>query len=159
MAVAGVRSLDVHNCMYGGRRRKWTRFVTNMEELDTELCWTCSRDDVCDATGLPHLSFAPEVQDGVIVSFPTEPEAEYPQPLCNALARGIGRCIEKGLDGGAFEFDFSEFFSGPRAPLTKTVERISVETRNATAARAVKGDGPRDETKEQAHPAMVGVGR
>ena len=88
-----------------------------------------------------------------------QPEAEYPQPLCNALARGIGRCIEKGLDGGAFEFDFSEFFSGPRAPLTKTVERISVETRNATAARAVKGDGPRDETKEQAHPAMVGVGR
>ena len=54
----------------------------------------CSGGDTRDGSGLEHLSFAPVVENGVIVSFPTEPEAEYPPGLCKALARGIGRHLE-----------------------------------------------------------------
>jgi hypothetical protein len=61
MELAGVFSCDIHNCMYGGLKRKWTRFVTNVEGLERFLTDTCACEKVCSRTGLAHESFKPVV--------------------------------------------------------------------------------------------------
>ena len=52
----GILVFDVHNCEYGGRRHKWTRFVTNVAELADVLNFTCTGGKFCDGSGLEHLS-------------------------------------------------------------------------------------------------------
>ena len=61
MELADVFSCDIHNCMYGGLKRKWTRFVTNVEGLERFLTDTCACEKVCSRTGLAHESFKPVV--------------------------------------------------------------------------------------------------
>ena len=87
------------------------------------LSQTCEDENKCSRTGKPHLSFTPGVDDkGEIIDFKTEPEAEYPPEMAGAIAASI--CCElqklepakKQITG--FLFDFTEVFSGPRAPLT-----------------------------------------
>ena len=116
----GIYFHDIHNCMYGGQRRKWTRFVCNFEGMEEFLNKTCESDDICSRTGQEHLSWTPKVNaDRRIKDFPTEPEAEYPLGLCQALADGNCKQLVKEIESAKpAKFDFSEVFSGPRAPLT-----------------------------------------
>ena len=86
-ARPGVHMAVFANCCHRGRRQKWTAVLTNSEEVFEELhCPHC-----------PHGTneeFTPyEGQDGNIV-FPTEEEAEYPDGMCQAIARGLKRACK-----------------------------------------------------------------
>ena len=50
-----------------------------MPELANFLQVTCEGKEICDLTGLPHLSWKPQVMNGAVHGFNTEEEAEYPQ--------------------------------------------------------------------------------
>ena len=66
-----VRAVHLHNCMHGGVRRKHTTILTNLKEMEA-LAAVCADDRVCSRTGQPHASWRPEVQNGVIIVYPTE---------------------------------------------------------------------------------------
>ena len=95
--------------------------MCNFEGLEEFLNLTCGSEEKCDRTGKPHLSWTPIVNARrSITDFPTEPEAEYPPDLCVAIANGCCRFLE--TETGKLRparFDFTEVFSGPRAPLTR----------------------------------------
>ena len=64
----------------------------------------------------------------------TGPEAEYPRPLCEAMAAPIVRCeAEAPALAARLPFAFLEVFSGPHAPLTQAVRRAMALKRQETA--------------------------
>ena len=84
----GVYMAVFANCCHGGRRQKWTAVLTNSEEVFEELHRPeCSHGVTDDFT--PY-----EDQQGYIV-FPTEEEAEYPEGMCQAIARGLRKACER----------------------------------------------------------------
>ena len=121
MRQPGVFAVDFHNCMFGGSRRKRTRFLTNVASLEEALGRRCSAADVCSRTGVQHDSFEPIVVYGKIISFPTSGEAEYPKGLCEAYADAIATEVGGGNFSGAFKYDFTEVFAGFNAPLSNEV--------------------------------------
>ena len=57
-----------------------------------------------------------------------EPEAEYPQGLCQALADGMCKLLLKEFQTAKHaQFDFTEVFSGPRAPLSVEMAQRQVK--------------------------------
>ena len=142
MAMQGVFTCEIHNCMYGSERRKWTRFLTNIPELAHWLNQLCENEEVCSSSGKPHKSFTPPVNDkGDVTSFPTEPEAEYPPGMAQAIASGIVEYLERrhaeGLLNPCCVWDFTEVFSGPRAPLTHAMS-LELLGRGVKAQRSEK---------------------
>ena len=121
----GIRFLKCYNCMMGGARFKISGLLTNLDladQFDTAVC--VNRSGICSRTGLPHLSIRPVVQDSEVVAFPTEEEAEYPLGLCNAIALGVSRYLQKHPTlAKTCVYDFVEVFSGPNAPTTAAVVR------------------------------------
>lgn len=123
-AQRDVRAVHLHNCVHGGARRKHTTFLTNLKEMEA-LAAVCADDRVCTRTGHPHALWRPVVQNGVIIGYPTEEEAEYPEQLCRSFAEVVAKVVakEEAQKEGSPQavVDFLEIFSGPRAPLTSAV--------------------------------------
>ena len=85
MGMPGVIVVEFHACMFeGGRRRKWTILITNIEEL-AALRLTCTGKERCSRTGLPHAPWEEKSDDGAI-SFLHNEEAEYSWGFCKAYA-------------------------------------------------------------------------
>ena len=128
--------MDTHNCMHGGQRQKWTRFVTNVPGLEGTLDLECKGKKLCDRNGQCHLEWTPRVDErGNVVEYKTSGEAEYPVEMCNVLGRAIADLAEKD-DSGRFVLDFVEIFSGPNAPLSAAVKG-ALENRSLPNPREV----------------------
>ena len=123
--MEGVQRVEFTNCAFeGGLRHKVTAVLTNMDQLVIALRGKrCKNRETCERTGQPHASWAPIVVNGMVTSFPTEEEAEYPRGLCEAAANGIvawagTRDVSPSTHGHLF----TEVFAGLRAPLSRAVE-------------------------------------
>ena len=119
----GVHRVTFTNCCFaGGERNKLTAVLTNAQFIAGALEGRlCRGRDLCERTGAPHLTWAPVVRDGVIATYPTEAEAEYPAGLCVEVAKGVAELVEAAHSGDRYEWDFIEVFSGPNAPLSRAV--------------------------------------
>ena len=113
------------NCMFrGGKRRKQTAVLTNIEELCNEIDQRmCHGRDICDRTGVAHLTWAPAVRGGVITELRTKGEAAYPVGLCDAVGRALWRWKQRRRSPDWEDIVFTEVFSGPRALLSARVAR------------------------------------
>ena len=123
-AVPGVFRVDFTNCMFaGGDRNKKTAILTNVEQIGAALRGrTCTGREVCDRTGMRHLTWAPTVAGGIIQQYQTGGEAEYPRGLCDA----VGQAIRERRAAGAARSSiiaFTEVFAGPRAILSARAAR------------------------------------
>ena len=78
---------------------------------------------MCDKTGVKHDEWRVVKNSTNWWVYDSEAEAEYPQGLCQALARGIVDRAEVVASQGEMKCNatFVEFFSGPLAPLTAAV--------------------------------------
>jgi len=135
--LPGAKKVFLHNCMYGGLRRKYTCFLTNIPEADFYLSSQCTgtADGVCSATGKKHLPWAPIVAAGGAVQFLTEDEAEYPQGLASSIALVVQHAARVHRDvREECELDFTEIFSGPNAPTTMMVGQLGIEPLKQEAA-------------------------
>ena len=125
LVLAGLpemTSIEFMNCMFtGGQRSKRTKVITNVREIADALAGRmCSGREICDRTGQPHLSWTPTVRGGIIQTYATEGEAEYPEGLGNAI--GDAMVLRRaGATGSAPEIEFTEVFAGPNAVLTTCV--------------------------------------
>ena len=136
--LPGVKRVDLHNCAFGGLRRKATTFLTNLPELEEECGKLCSESRAeanCPHLGVPHLPWAPKVDGMGCFDPPSKEEADYPVALCEAIARAcVRRRAGVMAKGGRFTLPtslFIEVFSGINAPLTAAV---------AAAVKAVPRD-------------------
>ena len=122
--LQGMEFITFHNCAFGGQRRKYTAFLTNvpgMREACGIHCTARGDEAPCDFSGRPHKTWAPTWKDGRAVTV-TETEAEYPQDLCKAMAGPIAMCPGAAPELAArFPYVFLEVYSGPNAPLTQAV--------------------------------------
>ena len=84
----GVEMAVFSNCCFGGRRRKWTAYLTNNSRVYEEL-----HQPNCPHNSEDWAEYQPYFQGGQIV-YPTEQEAEYPEGLCKAIARGFSRSMD-----------------------------------------------------------------
>ena len=83
--LPGVIDVLCHNCMFArGRRRKWTRWRTNLQGL-VALERTCNDVKYCDRTKALHEAFTPNVPKRGDISFVTEEEAEYPEEMLESM--------------------------------------------------------------------------
>ena len=128
MGMAGVRKVLLHNCAFGGSRRKATTLLTNLEDLEAEcgvLCGETRADAPCPFSGVKHVKWAPAVgQDGHFDT-PSGGESEYPVRLCEAMARAAMK-LKETMEADGLPLPpsfFIEVFSGPNAPLTQAVAR------------------------------------
>ena len=79
--TSGIFIVDFQVCAHGGKRPKWTRFVTNCEAL-CELARECPRDHEHEKWGAIRPA-----GNSTSWSFSTEQEAEFPTELCSKFAR------------------------------------------------------------------------
>ena len=84
----GVEMAVFSNCCFGGRRRKWTAYLTNNSRVYEEL-----HQPNCPHSAEDWAEYQPYFEEGQIV-YPTEQEAEYPEGLCKAIARGFSRSMD-----------------------------------------------------------------
>ena len=121
--LPGVHFVIICNCMFaGGRRRKRTGILTNCQALvDALQHKMCGAAGVCDRTGKMHRTWTPVVEGGQVVSYPTAAESGYPRGLNALIAEVIAKGVEQRRQSKAFDFEFSEVFSGRRARLTRAV--------------------------------------
>ena len=77
LATSGVFTVKFHNCMVGGKRNKSTALVTNMPEMQ-------DMNRPCDGS---HEHAPWGVAFNKRWSFSTADECEYPDVLCNEVAR------------------------------------------------------------------------
>ena len=136
--LPGVRMVKLHNCrFFDGRKRKESCFCTNVEEIAGLIARLCSnRNGICDRTGAGHDSWKPKVAEGKVLEFVSEMEAEFQPELCKCYAQGAAAFIAKlGRD---LEWDFVEFFAGPRSPLTRAVKEMVVPHGAAEAIAGLK---------------------
>ena len=166
---AGVKEWICHNCMLGGRHRKATKFLSNLNLREVEKRCT-DKDGKCDRTGCPHEPWEPWWDEAAQKTVhPSAEETEYPEELCEALAEGVCRAVDaqESSDGrlANYEWDFLEVFAGPNAPFSRAVEGRSVQTDKenpgTTSAQSVAmpecsgdavltGEDPKkEETKEE----------
>ena len=166
---AGVKEWICHNCMLGGRRRKATKFLSNLNLQEVEKRCT-GKDGKCDRTGCPHEPWEPWWDEAAQKTVhPSAEETEYPEEMCEALAEGVCRAVDaqENSDGrpANYEWDFLEVFAGPNAPFSRAVEGRSVQTDKenpgTTSAQSVAtpgcsgdvelaGEDPKkEETKEE----------
>ena len=135
-ALPGMTVIEFMNCMFtGGQRNKRTKVLTNVREIADALgSKMCTGRELCDRTGLPHLSWAPTVRDGTIQAYATDGEAEYPVGMCNAV--GDAMVIRRaGATGPPPEIEFTEVFAGPRAVLSACVaQRLAAGTSASSAS-------------------------
>ena len=125
-AQAGMRAVTFHNCMFrGGQRDKLTTVLTNVEEIADALSNHMCQDRVyCSRTGIKHLTWDPEVVDGVIVKYQTRGEACYPVGLCDAVGAAVAkRRRSHHRQAPGTDIAFTEVFAGPRAILSARVAR------------------------------------
>lgn len=132
--MKGMVWITCHNCAHGGKRRKYTGFLTNVpgaQEALGVLCSAREEDAPCDFSGVPHLPWTASWKDGRVETL-TAPEAQYPTGMCVALAKLIAACpdVSPAL-ASQMPYAFLEVFSGPEAPLTQAV-------RSALAGRRAK---------------------
>ena len=78
--------MDFQNCQHGGRRPKWSRWVTNVPELGVLRA-------SCDGLH-EHLPWGVS-QVGRSWSFATQEEAEYPELLCKRAAAAIAKAATR----------------------------------------------------------------
>ena len=137
--------------------------MCNFEGLEEFLNLTCGSEEMCDRTGKPHLSWTPNVNARrSITDFPTEPEAEYPPDLCISIANGCCRFLETEMGKlRPARFDFTEVFSGPRAPLTRELAAKQILCASSGIAqgqetvRACTGDMQASESSKSAGSASA----
>lgn len=105
-------------CMFeGSERRKRQILITNLRHLERFLGKVCGGSVFCERTGRKHKRWRPKVANGKILQFSTGEEREYPSGFCQAYSEGIAELKSGGL--------FLEVFSGPNAPLSQAVSKIS----------------------------------
>ena len=155
-AMEGVFFVKLHNCMLGGRRLKATGIPTNIEELIALGAFVCrEHNGVCDRTGMEHLPWDPHVSaDSSAISYQTEAEAEYPQMMCEHIAKHMGVCVERANAADSVDFDFSEVFSGPLFPLTKAVRAMQYSVKRV----ALVSRYAREQAVQSAQPRLQRVG-
>ena len=78
---APLTTVDFQNCAFGGKRPKWTRLAGNFRRLS-------SLRRLCDGTH-EHLPWGLIPQSSGRQTFATTGEAEYPLPLCRAIATTV----------------------------------------------------------------------
>ena len=125
-ALPGMVWVTLHSCAFGGQRRKYTAFLTNvpgLKEACGRHCTAREEEAPCDYSGRPHKSWRPIWKDGYATTV-TQPESQYPEPLCEALAGCIALCPGAAPElASKLPFVFLEVYSGPNAPLTRAVRR------------------------------------
>ena len=126
--MEGVRVVLLHNCAFGGDRRKATTLLTNMEEVEEECGRVCGETRAkanCPYLGVPHKPWDPKVNSKGDFAVPSKSEAQYPAQLCEAIAKACIRRKKAMEEQGATSMPtfFIEIFSGPQAPLTQAVAR------------------------------------
>ena len=123
----GIASVAFCNCMLrGGRRNKRTKVLANVPEIREALAQrVCHGREVCDRTGLKHLTWQPEVVAGIITRYPTKGEAGYPVGLCDEIAKAFRRRRgnQQHQKREGMDIAFTEVFCGPRALLSARVCR------------------------------------
>ena len=75
------------NCCHGGKRQKWTSILTNSREVFEAL-----NKEECEHTDT--ASYQPYYDDGGVLRFPTEEEAEYPAELCAKYAQAVRKDLQ-----------------------------------------------------------------
>ena len=129
-AEVGVFKATFSLCMYeGGSRNKHVTVLTNSQALRDVLDGKlCKNGKTCDRTGVAHETWTPTVVSGEILNYPTEADEEYPEGLCEAVAKTIvGEYAEAITNGYVYRWGFTEVFSGPNAPLTCAAEHAAKE--------------------------------
>ena len=90
----GIMVIELHSCMFApSDRRKYDIVVTNMYSLSHHVGKTCTDAKVCSRTGEPHRPWESQVQGGRVVEFSTKGSAQFPEVLCQALAKGYSNTI------------------------------------------------------------------
>ena len=110
-----------HTCRFEGSRRKKSQVLITNGKVFRKwigLGLTCSKSKFCDRIGLPHLKRRPTVSGGRVVQFKTGDEREYPVGFCDGYGYAAWSLV--GPEGS-----FIAIFSGPNAPLSHAVARIS----------------------------------
>ena len=124
--LPGMQWITLHNCAFGGKRRKYTGLLSNvpgLEEHCGKLCLAREENAPCDFSGLPHLSWKGSWNERS-ASTVTDGEAEYPAGMCEAMASAVVQCPAAAPELAArLPFAFLEVFSGPNAPLTTAVKQ------------------------------------
>ena len=164
-AMAGVRWTVFHNCALGGLRRKYSGVLSNIPEVHEcmkgKLCKARDEEAPCDFTGERHLSWAATWKESG-ASVVTEAEAEYPQGMCEALAKAIAaRVVSVPAGSAGTPFAFLEVYSGPNAPLTAAVKQalgVSGETAPSAEGRRCdqQGASPKGPATVLGGPAAEG---
>ena len=72
---------------------------------------------MCDRTGERHYNWRPMVSEGRVLQFTTRDEREYPKGFCDQYAL----CLKEAAPTPR---SFVEVFSGPSAPLSRSVSQI-----------------------------------
>ena len=138
-AMAGVVWFTMHNCAFGGKRRKYTGVLTNipgLREAWEQRCGARGDADPCDFSGVAHEAWEPKWVEGFGHTV-TKPESEYPKPMCEAMAAPVVACGALAPQLAArLPYAFLEIFSGPNAPLTHAVRRAMALKRQELAGPA-----------------------
>ena len=88
--MEGVRVVLLHNCAFGGDRRKATTLLTNMAEVEEECGRVCGETRAkasCPFLGRPHTQWDPKVDAKGNFAVPSKDEAEYTPPRCARPSR------------------------------------------------------------------------
>ena len=65
----GVRGAEIHNCLYGGFRRKWTKFMSNLD-MSGHFCQTCvDENSATEMAGRTSASPPVSATRGEIIDF------------------------------------------------------------------------------------------
>ena len=181
-AEPGVFFVKCDSCMFGSSRYKPTAFLTNMPWAEEELGLRCegvptrrARGSVslCTRTGVEHDSWDP-IWDATLVKkcgtvggwiYPSAGEAQYPAQLAEHIANCIKEVhlikdFSRTADRTASlcNWAFSEFFSGPNAPLTQAVKKALSEC-DWQLEREATGAEPKAKSKEASGSQRPGDGR
>ena len=145
LKAKGSFNVLFHNCMFkDGKKRKLSRFVTNMPQVAVRIARTClNTNNICSRTGMPHDSWKPVVMDGRVIEYKSEMEAEFQVELCEQLALGVAE-FEASLPA-RMKYDFTEYFAGPRAPFTQAVQKVEFLERwptSSSPALTLKAQAP-----------------
>ena len=129
--MEGVRAVLLHNCAFGGDRRKATSLLTNMAEVEEEcgrMCGETRAKANCPFLGRPHSPWDHKVNTKGDFADPSKGESQYPAQLCESITKACMRRKKAMEESGAVMVPtfFIEIFSGPEAPLTQAVARACV---------------------------------
>ena len=126
MTMRGMVWVTLHNCAFGGKRRKYTALLTNVPGMKEALgvhCSTRAEGEPCEFSGEPRQSWRATWKDGFATTV-TGPESEYPLGMCSSMAKQIALCPGAAPElASSLPFTFLEVFSGPNAPLAQAVRQ------------------------------------